>query len=173
MDRSLHVAISDLITHMIQGLGCNLLEVKVSGNNVKTVEVIIDKDDNTNVSIADCAKVSKCITPIIDVSNVFNHNKYHLHVSSGGLERALYKISDYLKFIDKSIVVKLKEKVNGLKEYTGVIVSVEESDISLKCKIKEQDMTVVISFGNIRNARLVFTDEMFKKLLKNKTQNTI
>ena len=58
--------------------------------------MFIDKPGG--VTHDDCSEVSRQIDTVLDVED-FIHSAYTLEVSSPGLERGLYKLADYERFV--------------------------------------------------------------------------
>ena len=99
--------------------------------------------------------------------NFFNINiegKYFLEVSSAGVERPLVKITDFEKFAGREVKIRLKAAFNGNLTYKGQLLGVEEEKVRLKSK----NIEISFDYGNIKNAKLVLTDDMFRALLNKK-----
>src|SRR4029453_4196618 len=76
--------------------GLELVHAEVAGpENKPIVRVFIDKPHG--VTHDDCSAVSLHLGTILDVED-FIHASYTLEVSSPGLERGLYKRSDFERF---------------------------------------------------------------------------
>ena len=75
-----------------EGAGCDLLEIEFSGN---TLRVILDHPEG--VQLSHCEKVSRQLSPLLDVADL-SSKRYVLEVSSPGLDRKLYGPQDYARF---------------------------------------------------------------------------
>lgn len=158
--------ITNLIEESLTDMGFELVLVRLNkGVNSKVVEILIDKLDNQKVTVEDCAKASNTISAILDVEDLIT-DPYHLEVSSSGVERPLVKFENYSRFLGREVKVKLNELLNGRTRYQGKIIRAENNKVYLKC----EDHEVEIDYDLIKNANLVLTEEMFKKLLAS-TQN--
>jgi ribosome maturation factor RimP len=166
MQQAVEHKISNLIKDTVETLGFDLVKVSIQGATSNVLEILIDRLDNTKVSIADCRTVSKNISAVLDVEDVIS-DKYYLHVASCGVERPLVKFEDYQRFLNHDIKVKLKEPVEGRSKYKGVIFKAENNDIEI---ILEDKKIISTPFDNIKGANLVLTDEMFRKLLNKSDQ---
>ena len=71
---------------------CELVHVGFGGDRL---QVMIDRDEGINVD--DCERVSKQISPILDVHD-FGSGKYVLEVTSPGLDRPLFGDEDFERF---------------------------------------------------------------------------
>lgn len=93
------------------------------------LRVYIDRD--AGVSIADCERVSKQLTGILDVEDPIR-GSYDLEVSSPGLDRPLFTLGQFNRFIGHEVRLRLKAKVAGRRQIFGRIDKVEEGAISIQ-----------------------------------------
>lgn len=161
--------IIDAITETIEDFGFELVKVSLSGGERKILEVVIDKPGEGGVSIGDCKKVSRDISAVLDVENIIS-GKYYLEVSSAGAERPLVKITDYEKFAGRVIKIHLKQAISEKLKYKGTIQKLEGDTVFLEISgdvVEKANLPKIleIDFNNIKRANLVFTDEMFKKIM--------
>jgi ribosome maturation factor RimP len=91
--------------------------------------VFIDKPGG--VTHDDCSEVSVHLGTVLDVED-FIHSAYTLEVSSPGLERGLYKRADYERFAGRDAKIKMRNPVNGQRNFRGRIVSVDESSVNFE-----------------------------------------
>ncbi len=96
-----------------------------------TVRIFIDKQGG--VTHEDCALVSRQIDEILDADD-FMPDAYLLEVSSPGLERELYELKDFEKFIGNLAKVKTHMPIDGHKNFKGRIVAVEGNNIVFEDK---------------------------------------
>lgn len=123
-----------------------------------TVRVYIDKPGG--VSVDDCASVSRSMEETLDADD-FIPTAYLLEVSSPGLERELYSIEDFRKFIGQKVKVKLASAVNGRKVFVARIAGVEGTDILLSDKAQSE---VRFPYSEVVKANLrVDLEQEFKK----------
>ncbi len=124
----------------------------------RTVRIFIDKPDG--VSHGDCAIVSNRVGEIIEEED-FIPTAYILEVSSPGLERGLYNLKDFEKFIGKPARFKTYQAINGQKNYSGKIVGIEDGEIVFEDKTSG---ILKISFSAIAKANLeIDLEEEFKR----------
>lgn len=109
--------------------GVELVHTEVAGpENRPVVRVFIDKPGG--VTHDDCSDVSEQLGTILDVED-FIHAAYTLEVSSPGLERGLYRASDYERFAGSAAKIKSRTGVNGQRNFRGVIVGVVDGELIL------------------------------------------
>lgn len=123
-----------------------------------TVRLTIDKPGG--VSLDDCADFSREVESVLDQDD-FIPTSYTLEVSSPGIERELYKIDDYRRFIGQMARVKTSQAIGGQRNFAGKIVSVNDGTIEFEDRTNGQ---VRIPFETIAKANLmVDLDREFKK----------
>ena len=109
-------------------------------------------DGPTGVTVDDCSKVSHQISAMLDVDDPF-HVRYTLEVSSPGIDRPLFELGHYRKYIGKQIKLKLRLPIEGRRQYKGILQQVDGDDICLMVSDTEQSLK--IAFSNIEKANLV------------------
>lgn len=119
----------------------------------RIMRIYIDKEGG--VGLDDCSAVSQRLGDILDV--VFADDEigpYNLEVTSPGLERPLSKLPDYIRFTGRTAKVRVKEAIEGQKNFRGKIMAVNDGVIVMN--VNQQ--TVEIPFTAIAKARLVEED---------------
>jgi len=103
--------------------GVELVHAEVAGpENKPIVRVFIDKPHG--VTHEDCSDVSVHLGTILDVED-FIHAAYTLEVSSPGLERGLYKRSDFERFVGSQAKMKTRQPVDGQRNFRGTLLGVD------------------------------------------------
>ena len=107
--------------------GVELVHTEVAGpENKPIVRIFIDKPQG--VTHEDCSEVSLHLGTILDVED-FIHASYTLEVSSPGLERGLYKRSDYERFAGSRAKMKTREPIEGQRNFRGRLLGIEGDDV--------------------------------------------
>jgi ribosome maturation factor RimP len=106
------------------------------------------------ISHADCERVSKQLSVILDVEELVPGPGYTLEVSSPGMDRALKKLSDYVRFTGRSAKVWTEEPVEEMKFFEGRLAGVTDQSVRLELKGKTP-RTVAVPLALIRKAHLV------------------
>ena len=73
-------------------------------------------------------------------------------------------VPDFDKFAGREIKIRLKAAFNGNLTYKGQLLGVEGE----KVKLKSKNIEMFFDYSNIKNAKLVLTDDMFRALLNKK-----
>ena len=92
--------------------------------------LIVTIDREEGISIDDCEKVHRLIDPILDEHDPIQES-YNLDVSSPGIERNLRIREHYEKCVGEKIALRLFKPLNGMKQYTGELISVTDGDAVL------------------------------------------
>lgn len=168
MQIALEQQLIDIIINPLKDLGFGVVRLKIldSGSDVsrnKVLEILIERLDGNHVSIKDCKVASNNISAILDVEDIINSN-YNLEVSSAGIERPLVKPEDFIKYKDYVAQIKLHKAVSDCKKYQGKIIGFENDEIILE--IPKSEPLLKIDFANIKDAKLVLTAELFRKIIK-------
>ena len=91
--------------------------------NVSAAEVLSEY-----VSTDDCEKVSRFLSAELDRLDPIEQN-YYLEVSSPGMDRALLKEKDFVRFAGEIVDVSLYKALDGRKAYQGKLVGMEDGKI--------------------------------------------
>ena len=106
-----------------------LVHVEIAGTKRDSVvRVYIDKDGG--VSLDDCSRVSRSMEAVLDDEDLIPA-RYVLEVSSPGIERELYSLGDFEKFLGRLIKVKTRDAVDGQKTFVGPLLSVDGNKITV------------------------------------------
>ncbi|MCW9709298.1 ribosome maturation factor RimP [Avibacterium sp. 21-586] len=146
---TLEEKLSDLLKSSIEDLGCELWGIEcLRTGRFLTVRIYIDKEGG--VGVDDCADVSRQVSAILDVEDPIA-DKYNLEVSSPGVDRPLFTLEQYQRYIGEEIVVHLRIPVLERRKWQGKLESIENDMITLLVDGQPQ----VLVFGNIQKANVV------------------
>jgi ribosome maturation factor RimP len=107
------------------------------------------------ISHADCERVSKQLSVILDVEELVPGPGYTLEVSSPGMDRALKNPADFARFTGRSAKVWTEEPVvDEMKFFEGRLAGVANENVRLELKGKTP-RTVEVPLALIRKAHLV------------------
>lgn len=159
--------ISEIIDAPLQHMGFSIVRLRIynkniGANNVKVVEILLERLDDTPITVGDCTKASNHISTLLDVEDLIESN-YNLEVSSAGIERPLIKLRDFERFKTQVAEIKLHNLFLGSKKHQGTLMGVDGNNIQVRMESKE---IIEIDFENVKSAKLVLTDELFRKIIK-------
>jgi ribosome maturation factor RimP len=122
--------IRQLLQPVVEALGCELWGVDLqTGAKTKLLRIYIDKD-NDLVGIEDCERVSRQASSILDVEDAIN-GEYILEVSSPGMDRPLYEIGQYERYVGEDISLRLRFPYEGRRNFKGRLTGVDGDEIIL------------------------------------------
>ena len=150
-------------------MGFEVVRVSVtraSGDGHRTLQVMADRLDGSQISVDDCEVISQALSAIFDVEDPVT-GAYDLEVSSAGIDRPLTRPKDFDTYagLEAKVETKLavdgrrrfKGTVNGLRQNGEVVMTVGGADVSL-------------AFDNIGEAKLILTNDLIAKTAKGRPQ---
>ena len=146
---TLEQKLQGLLQGSVEDLGCELwgIECQCVGRYL-TVRLFIDKEGG--VTVEDCADVSRQVSAVLDVEDPIA-DKYNLEVSSPGLDRPLFTLNQFERYLGQEILLHLRIPVADRRKWQGQLAKIENDMITLIVDGKEQ----VLAFGNIQKANVV------------------
>lgn len=135
-----------LVEITVTGLGYELVDVERAGRGL--LRVFIDKPEG--IAVEDCQVVSNQLTRLFTVENI---DYDRLEVSSPGLDRALKKESDFIRFKGQKAQLKLRMPIAARKNFVGIIGELNEGVLQMDV----EGVQVEIELANVDKARLVPT----------------
>lgn len=149
--------LEDLIEPVTDKLGYELVRVLTIGQANPTLQVMIDiKDHSRDISVDDCALVSRALSDILDEKDPIK-DKYSLEVSSPGLDRPLTKPEHFMRYCGYVVKLETAEKVENRKRFKGKIVRANEQN----AVIEMENVEYTIPYLKMTKAKLVITDELW------------
>jgi ribosome maturation factor RimP len=114
----------------------------------------VANDPYPKISHADCERVSKQLSVILDVEELIPGPGYILEVSSPGMDRALNKPADFERFKGRLAKITTSEPVGEAKFFEGRLAGFGEGKVRMELKGKEA-RTIEVPIEMIRKANLV------------------
>lgn len=108
------------------------------------------KDSSVDLDL--CSAVARDLSPALDVADLIPH-RYHLEVSSPGLERPLLAERDYVRFAGKKAKLKLTRAVGGQKVVVGILGGVDKNKL---ITVRDGSRSYEVPLADVEKARLVF-----------------
>lgn len=136
--------LNSTLSRAVLVLGYELVDAEVSSG--KLLRVFIDQPQG--VSVDDCARVSRHLTRVLAVENV---DYARLEVSSPGLDRALTKEADFVRFTGEKARLKLRVPIEGRRHIVGVLRGARDGAV----EVEAEGGLVAVPFDNLERARLM------------------
>jgi len=148
--------IEELIAPIVRAMGYELWGIELLGAGEHSIlRVYIDiaqelqNAGHDGISIDDCTKVSHQISAILDVEDPIA-SRYSLEVSSPGLDRLLFTLEHFRRFIGSKVHLVLLTPYQGRRKFAGQIKDVIADEIVLMV----DDVLFAIPFAKIQKAKL-------------------
>lgn len=120
-------------------------------NGIKILRVIAEGENGLDLDEA--SKLNELISDKLDEED-FIDEEYFLEVSSEGIEKELRNDDDIRKAVGKYIFVSTYEKVDGIKEVYGDLISFEDNILTIDYMKKNIKKTIKINKEKISKIRL-------------------
>jgi ribosome maturation factor RimP len=141
--------IDELISPTVESLDCFVCGIEYINQGKQSVlRVFIDRLDGINVDL--CAEVSRSVSDLLDVEEVMP-SAYTLEVSSPGMDRLLFRESQYIESIGEKLEVRLNIPFEGRKKIVGLLAGLEDRSVLLQ----EAEEEYLLPLENIQKARIV------------------
>ncbi len=146
---------------------CRILAIESKGaGRFSVLRLVLERSDGQGVTVENCEGVSREVSALLDATDEIEH-RYTLEVSSAGLDRRLYSLSDAARFVGKRVRVKTEVPVEAVaagssraapgfaaKNLAGVLEAVSGDVLTI---VDEENRKIYnVCFGNIALARLDF-----------------
>lgn len=152
--------LAEIITPVIEGMGYELVRVRLMGGKTKTLQIMADKPDG-GIEVDDCAEISTAVSATLDVEDPVE-DAYTLEVSSPGIDRPLTRLKDFKAWTGYEAKIETAEMIDGRRRFRGVLAGVEEGEVLLEIS----EGTIGLQFDWLSDAKLVLTDELIRDMLK-------
>lgn len=107
-------------------------------------------DSPHGITVEDCERVSRQVSAVLDVEDPIN-GTYMLEVSSPGMDRPLFTLAQFQRFVGSQVNMRLHAAVDNQKNFKGYLVEVTGNQVV----IGTEDKKIVIEFTNIAKANVL------------------
>jgi len=152
--------LAEIIIPAIEGLGFELVRVRLMGGNTKTLQIMADRPDG-GIDVDDCGKISTAVSAVLDVEDPVE-DAYHLEVSSPGIDRPLTRLKDFDLWADYEARIETSEMIEGRKRFKGMLRGTEGDEVLIEI----DEGTIGLKFDWLADAKLVLTDELIAEMLR-------
>lgn len=142
--------LAQLFEPVIESMGYELVGVEFNrGARHGTLRVYIDRD--SGVSVDDCAAISHQVSGILDVEEPIKQ-AYDLEISSPGIDRPLFKLTDFERFAGSIARIRLAAGLDGRRNFKGRLQGVTDAG---QVAIEVDGETFDLPYADIARANLV------------------
>lgn len=145
-----------------EGLGMEVVRVRVMGGRSATVQIMAERADGT-MNVEDCAALSRALSDVFDQADPIA-GAYDLEISSPGVDRPLTALEHFARWEGFEAKLELDRLVEGRKRFRGVLAGVEEDAVLID--LAGETETAVLPFAWIADAKLALTDALLSASLK-------
>jgi len=126
MDADVKEKIWSLAEPVVVAEGMELIHVECIKMHTRwIIRLFLDKDGG--ITLNDCTNISNQLGDIFDIREVVN-GSYTLEVSSPGFDRPISRDVDFFKYRNSRVNIKTVAKIDGVKNFHGILVdSIEEA----------------------------------------------
>ncbi|HEX6740841.1 MAG TPA: ribosome maturation protein RimP [Sphingomicrobium sp.] len=149
--------LSRMIEPEVRTLGYELVRVQmIGGSSDPTLQVMAERSDTRQLDIADCERISRRLSDVLDLCDPIE-GSYRLEVSSPGIDRPLTRLADYADWAGHDARIALLEPRDGRKHFTGTLEGTDGQTVKIHAKDGE---TYALAFTEIASAKLLLTDKL-------------
>jgi ribosome maturation factor RimP len=172
-ETGLEQRIAAIVEPVANDLGYSLVRIKVTQENGCTLQIMAE-DASGRFTITDCERLSKDLSPVLDVEDPIDR-EYHLEVSSPGIDRPLVRARDFRTYVGHEAKVELADAIDGRKRFRGLIEAVTDDTVTIKLPDapKDTDPNHVLPLSAIAEAKLVMTDKLLNMAQADQDENPI
>lgn len=150
--------LSNLLEAPILGLGYELVRVQLRGDQRKTLQIMVERQDRRGMTLNDCELISQTIGTILDVHDPIKE-RYALEVSSPGIDRPLIKLADFERYVGFEAKIDLRDLIQNRRHLNGVLMGVTADTVQIKLA---DEVVFSAPFEAIHRAKLVLTDALIE-----------
>lgn len=164
-EKGVEARVVAIIAPVLKPLGYRIVRVRLSGLNGLTLQIMAERADGT-MTIEDCEEVSRVVSPILDVEDIIER-KYHLEISSPGIDRPLARKSDFARWQGHIAKIETNTMIDGRRKFRGTISDVNGDGFILNTDKAAygESLKVHLLFSNVSDAHLVLTDDLIRDAL--------
>ncbi len=153
--------LAELAGPTLEGMGYELVRVRLSGKERKVVQIMAEPADGRAMTVDDCAEISHALSALFDVEDPI-HGAYTLEVSSPGIDRPLTRLKDFETYSGFDAKVETRFPIDGRRRWRGKVLGVSSAagDTAPQVRLQTEQGDVSLPFAEIATAKLILTDAL-------------
>ncbi|MDP3961802.1 MAG: ribosome maturation factor RimP [Pseudorhodobacter sp.] len=156
--------LAEIITPVIEGLGFELVRVRLMGGKYRILQIMADRPEG-GIVVDDCARISTAVSAVLDVEDPIEDN-YTLEVSSPGIDRPLTRLKDFDAWVGYEARLETNELIDGRRRFKGTLAGTEGSEVLIEI----EEGTIGLQFDWLSDAKLLLTDDLIAEMLRQRTE---
>ncbi len=160
--------IEAIIAPAVEAMGFELVRIRYGGGTRPVLQIMAERE-NGEMSVEDCARLSRTISALLDVEDPIS-DEYVLEVSSPGIDRPLTRPKDFARYAGHLAKLEVMPPLQGQRRFRGQLAGLTGPAQNVLRLIPETGDAVEIPLEQITRAQLVLTDALIAESLKRKPQ---
>jgi len=158
--------LAEIITPAIEGLGFELVRVRLMGGKTRILQIMADRPDG-GIGVDECGDISTAVSAVLDVEDPVEEN-YVLEVSSPGIDRPLTRLKDFEMWKGWEARIETSELIDGRRRFKGALAGVEGDEVLITIEEAGEEVTIGLRFDWLSDAKLILTEELISEMLRQK-----
>ena len=150
--------LATIVAPALEAMGYELVRVAVLGRDRPTVQVMADKADGSQITVADCEAISHALSAVLDVEDPIP-GAWSLEISSAGIDRPLTRPKDWNRFAGHLARAETIAPIDGRKRFSGVVLGADDTAARMRL---DDGSEIVLPLTGLRRAKLVLTDALIE-----------
>lgn len=156
------LTLEERVAPTLEAMGFEVVRIALTGSvGRKTLQVMADRKDGSQISVDDCAQISQTLSAIFDVEDPVP-GAYDLEVSSAGIDRPLTRAKDFAAYAGFEAKMETRLPVSGRRRFRGALGGLVGDNVV----ITVDETRFEIPLSAISTAKLVMTDELIEASAK-------
>ncbi|MGE3334789.1 MAG: ribosome maturation factor RimP [Rhodospirillaceae bacterium] len=156
------LTLEERVAPTLEAMGFEVVRIALTGSvGRRTLQVMADRKDGSQISVDDCAQISQTLSAIFDVEDPVP-GAYDLEVSSAGIDRPLTRAKDFAAYAGFEAKLETRLPVGGRRRFRGALGGLNGDAVVMTV----DETKVEIPLSAISTAKLVMTDELIEASAK-------
>ena len=150
-------SLSRIIDPEVRALGYDLVRVAmIGGSSDPTLQVMAERPDTRQLDIADCERISRRLSEVLDMCDPIE-GSYRLEVSSPGIDRPLTRPKDYSDWAGHEARISLTEPRGERKQFAGTLEGLDGENVKI---LGKDGQSYGFPLSAIASAKLLLTEKL-------------
>ena len=152
------LTLEERVAPTLEAMGFEVVRIGLAGSvGRRILQIMADRKDGSQISVDDCAQISKTLSAIFDVEDPVP-GAYDLEVSSAGIDRPLTRAKDFAAYVGFEAKIETKLPIAGRKRFRGELEGLAGETVL----ITVDGTKLEIPMSAISTAKLVMTDKLIE-----------
>ncbi|MFC7702697.1 ribosome maturation factor RimP [Plastorhodobacter daqingensis] len=156
--------LAEIITPAIEGLGFELVRVRLMGGKTRILQIMADRPEG-GIVVDDCAAISTAVSAVLDVEDPLE-DAYTLEVSSPGIDRPLTRLKDFDVWEGYEARLETTEMIDGRRRFKGILAGTEGDEVLIEI----EEGTIGLKFDWLSDAKLILTEDLIAEMLRQRKE---